>query len=368
MKHSPIENHPLSAARTQLGTARPRQGFTLVEMLLSIAIVSIVMVAMAEMLDAVLKNLSVAESRSSQFQESQAAFDSIIRRLSACEINPYYDFVYPGTPQDTSQVPIRYGLESDLHFICGPAAGPPGALIGGDNHPGHAIFFHGAYGFTDTSGLTEMGTLLNSWGYHLEFGDDAGTRADFLNAGNASPSKYRYRLKELQVPAELLQTYTAKLNEKTTEQDIYGWFRSGVNGGHSHTLAENIVALVITPLVTSQEGAPEKATELAPDYFYDTRAYQHNRGSQELMERTRHKLPPLVRITLVALSETSAQTLAETHGDNMPPLYPASLFTDVTKYESDLAALEANLVEQKLRYRVFTSTVRLRNSKWTSNP
>jgi uncharacterized protein (TIGR02599 family) len=255
-----------------------------------------------------------------------------------------------------------------LHFICGPAAGPPGALIGGDNHPGHAVFFHGTYGFTDEPDFKELGTLLNSWGYHLEFGDDAGTRADFLNAGDAAPKRYRFRLKELQVPAELLQTYTAKLNEKKTEEEIYAWFRSGVEAGRSHTLAENIVALVITPLVATHEGASGRATDLAPDYFYDTRAYQHNRGSQELMERTRHKLPPLIRITLVALSEASAQTLAEASGSNVPDLYPASLFTDATKYEEDLATLEASLVERKLRHRVFTSTVRLRNSKWTSNP
>ena len=105
------------------------RGFSLVELLTSLAIFSIVLVAMGEMVGAVLNQLRLGEARFSQFQESQAAFDSITRRLSTCELNPYYDFQYPGNPPDTSAVPTRYDLESDLHFVSGPAAAHVGVSL-----------------------------------------------------------------------------------------------------------------------------------------------------------------------------------------------------------------------------------------------
>jgi uncharacterized protein (TIGR02599 family) len=346
-----------------------RRAFTLVELLVSVGIFSIVLVAMGEMVNAVLNQLRIAEARFSQFQESQAAFDSMTRRLSTCEINPYYDYQYPGNPPNTSVIPTRYDLESDLHFVTGPSNNGTRSLLGDGNYPTHAAFFHGTYGLTDTPSWQELGTLLNSWGYFLEFSDDDSSRAPFLNEGGTSPKRYRYRLKELQVPAEDLRTYAARLNNQSSPNELYAWFRSAVAAGHSHTLAENVIALIITPLLASPDASVyEKETDLAPDYFYDTRAYQHNAASTALMQRTRHKLPPLLQVTLVAIDEASAQKLADEHGSSMPELYSPSLFKDASKYTDDLATLEAALSERKIRHRVFSTTIRLRNAKWTSNP
>ncbi|TLD68560.1 Verru_Chthon cassette protein C [Phragmitibacter flavus] len=365
----PLPSSSFAGSGPSLDAKKSRQAFTLVELLVSVGIFSIVLVAMGEMVNAVLNQLRIAEARFSQFQESQAAFDSMTRRLSTCEINPYYDYQYPGSPPDTSAVPTKYDLESDLHFVTGPSSSGSRALLSSGDHPTHAAFFHGTYGLTDTPAWQELGTLLNSWGYFLEFGDDDNHRATFLNDASTSPKRYRYRLKELQVPAEELRTYAAKLNTKNSATDLYAWFRTAVTANHSHTLAENVVALVISPLLASPDASVyEKETDLAPDYFYDTRAYQHNAASTNLMQRTRHKLPPLLQITLVAIDEASAQRLADEHGSSMPNLYPGNLFTDATRLNEDLTTLEATLTERKLRYRVFTTTIRLRNAKWTSNP
>lgn len=342
--------------------------FTLVELLLSIGIFAIVLVAMGEMVNAVLHQMRIAEARFSQFQEAQAAFDSMTRRLSTCEINPYYDYQYPSG--STSDIPTKYDLESDLHFVSGPAsAGAKPLLTGipGGSFVSHSVFFHGTYGITDNTALNELNGLMNSWGYFIEFGDDDAERAEFLNQGHA-PTRYRFRLKELQVPAETLLTYTAQLNKQTNANGLYNWFRNPITNKKAHTLAENVVALIISPLLATPNSAiDEKDTDLAPNYFYDSRAYQHSAASTNLMQRTRHQLPPLLRVTLVALDDASAQRLADKNGGNLPDLYPASLFTDATKYEQDLATLEENLTDQNLQYRIFSTTIRLRNSKWTSN-
>ncbi|WP_050029515.1 Verru_Chthon cassette protein C [Verrucomicrobium sp. BvORR034] len=347
----------------------PSRGFSLVELLTSLAIFSIVLVAMGEMVGAVLNQLRIGEARFSQFQESQAAFDSITRRLSTCELNPYYDFQYPGSPPDTSAVPTRYDLESDLHFVSGPATSGPNALLSAGSHPGHAIFFHGTFGLTDNPAWSELGTLLNSWGYYLEFGDDDGQRAGFLNAGSTSPRRHRFRLKELQVPAEALRTYAAGLNNQTSAAGLYSWFRTAAAAGHSHTLAENVVALVVSPLSPVPETATtEKETGIAPTYFYDTRAYQHAATSIALMQRTRHQLPPMLRVTLVALDEPSAQRLAEESGSAMPNLHPSGIFQDATKFDADLEQFESALTDRNLRFRTFSTTIRLRNARWNELP
>jgi uncharacterized protein (TIGR02599 family) len=211
-----------------------------------------------------------------------------------------------------------------------------------------------------------MGNLLNSWGYYLEFGSDATDRASFLNNGNVAQPHFRFRLKELQVSAEQLLTYSNSLSQMTSTKDVYRWFRdlAAANPSAGRTIAENVVALVITPL--QSDATTGTNTNLSPDYYYDTRAFQYaSTISQERRDRMRHRLPPILRITLVALDEVSAQKLETANGSSAPDLGLTDLFADATKYDTDLTTLTQNLQTRKLGYRVFTTTVRLRNSRWT---
>jgi uncharacterized protein (TIGR02599 family) len=336
------------------------RGFTLIELLLSMTIFSIVLLVTASMLDSTMTQLRIADARFSQFQETQAAFESMNLRITGCELNPYYDYVYPGN--NTATVPTSYKLSSDLHFVCGPARGGTLPLLPDGNRAGHGVFFHGTLGLSDQSSWQEMKGLVNSWGYYLEFGDDKNSRANFLNTSTA-PSRRRFRLKELQVPAEQLRTYALKLSAPGTSAGaLYDWFRTPASIPLcARTVAENVVALVITPLRPDTGGTLNN--DLAPTYFYDSRAYQHTSGA--LAERTRHRLPPLLQITLVALDEVSAQQLEDKHGDTMPDLGLDGLFLNANRYRQDLQALESTLQDRKLRYRVFTNTIRLRNARWT---
>ena len=177
------------------------------------------------------------------------------------------------------------------------------------------------------------------------------------------PSIKRFRLREFQVPAESVTTFADMLGEATNANEVYTWFRKHVDGGKVHTLAENIVALVITPLKPDPiEGVNN---EIAPNYTYDTRAYQHLSFPDEILESSRHKLPPLLRITLVALDGASATRLADSNPSSIPDLGLSGLFQIADNYEDDLAAFEEKLLEKKLNYRVFSTTIRLRNARWS---
>lgn len=330
--------------------------FTLVEMLISISILTVMLLVITGMLDTTLRQWRLADSRFSQFIEAQSAFESMTRRLSTCEMDPIYDYEYPNGQANAT--PLRYVRHSNLHFVCGPARSGSRPLLTSGNHPGQAIFFHGAYGLSNEPNWQTLGNLLNSWGYFIEYSDDT-SRAEFLNVNGVAP-RYRFRLKELQVPAESLRTYQALASSPSTSE-VYDWFRTPLTA-NAKTLAENIVALIITP--QSSDASTGTNTDLAPDYFYDTRAYLHaTELSSTLKEATRHRLPPLLRLTLVAMDDPSAQQLQDTHGATMPPLYSGALFQSAQNFTADLAAFEANLQALNLRYRIFNTTVRLKNSQ-----
>jgi len=326
-------------------------------------IFTIVLVTAASMLDSTMNQLKLAESRFSQFREAQAAFESMNLRLAGCELTPYYDYSYPNG--NTALVPTSYQLSSDLHFVCGPVSmGARPLLVPAGGRVTHGVFFHGAYGISDEPGWHDLRQLMNSWGYYVEFGSDQNDRAEFLNTA-ATGQRFRFRLKELQVPAEATRTYALRLNKSRITIDyLYDWFRTPANNPQfSRTVAENIIAMVVTPLRPDALGTV--SSDLAPAYIFDSRGYQYVADSVTL--RNRHKLPPLVRITLVALDENSAARLQDKHGSSMPSFDLDKLFTTPSRYDQDLAQLEATLQGEKLRYRVFTNTVRLRNSRWTSS-
>lgn len=365
MVANPSHGQPLSGNTMQAGMSprRPFKGniaraFSLLEMLLSVTILTIVLLVITGMLDTALRQWRLADSRFSQFMEAQAAFESMTRRLSTCEMDPIYDYEYPnGSANDT---PLRYVRHSDLHFVCGPATTGDLPLLTSGQHPGHAVFFHGAYGLTNQPQWQNLGNLLNSWGYFIEFSDDSPTRASFLNDGGRIAPRHRFRLKELQIPAETLRTYQP-LSSNPTTGETYDWFRTPL-ASHAKTLAENIIALIIIP--QSPDAITTTNSDLAPNYFYDTRGYQHAAHlSTALKENTRHRLPALLQLTLVALDEPSAQKLQDQNGSTMPGLFSNTLFTTADNYAADLTTLETNLKNAQLRYQIFNTTVRLRNSQ-----
>ncbi len=111
-------------------------------------------------------------------------------------------------------------------------------------------------------------------------------------------------------------------------------------------LAENVIALIILPK-RSVNDTPAGATELAPNFSYDSRLYQTKPGDSLAM-LTRNQLPPLVQVTMVAIDEKSAARLeSRAASASAPPdLGLGELFKtsgDGTQLTKDLATLEDTL-------------------------
>jgi uncharacterized protein (TIGR02599 family) len=332
-----------------------RPAFTLLELMVSMTVLALIMLLVFQMLDTTQKTFQSSRARASTFKEARVAFEGITRRIGQAMLNTYFDYKYPNN--NPLSTPTDYERKSDLHFISGRAD----TLLRGGQYSTHCVFFQAPLGFSLRPENQSLGSLLNSWGYFIEKGDDSAQIPQFLKTyDGADSSRERYRLMEFRPPTENMQVYGANLRNSYS----IDWFQNQINlasdGGvpFSRPLAENIIALVIEPKRSEKTGA----AVLSPRYEYDSRRFQKSNNARD---ETKHQLPPLVEVTMVAIDEESVIRNVQINGGKLEELVPSSLFTNQAQYENDLRVLEASLVKKRITYRVFNETVAIRASKFS---
>lgn len=318
----------------QAESAGKRRGaFTLVEMLAAMAITAMILAVLFGITQQAGDAWRTSSAKIEAFQGARRAFEAVTRSLSQATLNSYYDY-------NSVTNPSGYIRKSDLHFVAGKALLP--------GQVGHAVFFQTPGGYSDDARYEGMESLLNACGYFVRFGKDPSRPAFLDSLPNVPPARYRYRLMELMQPSQQLSVYDNPSGN--------AWIDAALaqTPPQLRQLGENIVALVILP--RSPEAAP-----LAGEFEYDSRSG----GASLPQPATQHQLPPLVEVLMVAIDENSAKRLT---GDtaNPPDFGVQGLFQRADRLESDLRELEAGLNRLRVTYRVFRTTVPLRNAKWSS--
>lgn len=353
-------------------------GFTLVELMVSTVILAMIALMAASMTSQTASLWRYTTGKIEQFNGARDAFESVTRRVGQATLNTYYDYYdASGKPRTVDNagnfIPKNYGRQSELRFICGSmdrgnmyhdTTAPPLAVDPSKPRPTHGIFFHAPLGFAaDPTKYNSLRGLLNCWGYYIEFASDQDNRPVFLQGGNTTvPLRWRYRLMQFMQPSESMITYAHPSQWLTPMANQTG-------SSNAHVLAENIVALILQPQLsqkdeqqlTSPPSVP--GTALAPSYFYDSTT-----KNPDPALNPQHQLPPVVRVTIVAIDEPSASRID--HGPNMPDLQLPKLFATDTadsanNYASDLATLQARLTQLHCSSRVFTTDVIIRGAKWS---
>ena len=332
--------------------------FTLLEILVSCAALALLLVFMVSITGMVQTTYRRTQGKAEQFREARVAFEAITRRLAQSTLNTYWDYHYPG--DDLSQPPDTYIRQSELRFRCGQASD---LLPAGTKSTTQAVFFQSPFGFTaDVGNYGGLESMLNTWGYFIEFGDDSTMRPPVVS-GAGIATRNRYRLYEMRVPGESI---TCSIYKWTSNHQTYNgadWFQVPLGQANRSAgfLAANIVALIFIAR------DPDNAV-LTTDYGYDSSP--DGRFPQSLSV---HQLPPNIQVTMVAIDEASAARLDT--GATPPDLGLAGLFTtvgDVTNeanpgYAQDLQTLGSRLAAKHINYRVFTTTVSVRGAKWNWN-
>lgn len=330
---------------------RKAAGFSLLEILVSMAVFAILLVAMTMMVNRTGSVWSYTRGKIEQFRETREAFDLVTRRLAEATLNTYLDYEdvdgnQRNSASSTTFVPFAYARQSELRFVSGPG------LAG----TSHATFFQAPLGRT-LNGNTGTQSL-NTMGYYTQLGDDSAFIPSFINA------RKRFRLMELVEPTEQLRVYHFTSGSATPAQRISrDWFLIALaqNPPPVQIVSENIIAIVLLPLlpVADRASGGYNETSLAPSYLYDSvlRNADANLNS-------RNQLPPLVRVTMIAIDEVSALRLGSAGHDEISAML-STKFAAANQYSTDLANVEQWLSGRSVSHRVFTTTVNLRNAKWS---
>lgn len=383
---------------------RNANAFTLIELLVSMTFLVILMLVVTEVVGLVQRTWVRTNSRVSQFREARQAFDLITNTLSQATLNTYWNTTMTQIGSDALgqaiSAPKSYQRQSELHFICGPTSQVLAAATG-NNYPGHAVFFQaplGVVSLVPANGsmvnTANMVNLLCGRGYFVEWGSDASFRPAFLNQApytSVVPVHNRMRLMEYSPTAEMNDIYSASYRTDPTK--IKNWYQDATVGAlakevqnanetsatrfFTRPVAENVLALVISPQLenTGLNGiVSASAYSIAPNYLYDSSTVGIVTNNPQ---GTQHLLPPLLRVTMIVLDDRSAEFLASPSNSAVQGQVLqgfSGLFQSAASYTSDLEGtpdspgkLKTLLLAAKLNYRVYTTTIALKQGRWSSN-
>jgi uncharacterized protein (TIGR02599 family) len=396
-------------------------GFTLVEMLTSIAVLAVIILLASEMIGSTEKLYKNTTAKIDSFRDARVAFEMMTDQLRQATVNTYYDY-FDSTGRTLEQfnatnagastgafTPVSYGRQSELHFISGPVNGTATSTASGSSVgpkltlsvPGggqvvtDAVFFQYPQAYTDVvgnpasanSGYGILGSLLNATGFFVEFGPEvvppsgawsANSPPALITAAPTFQPTYRFRLMQFIQPTEYLAIYTYSTTTGTGAND---WFNLPITSSHVtnvRMVADNIIALIICPKETDSP-----TDTLAPAYIYDSRMGATSgsspwKPSSGLQPLQMNQMPPILRVAMVALDEPSAKVLQGT-STTLPasissamassnPNTGASLFSNSQNMDSDLTYLQTELeaIKPHLNYRVFNTTIAVRSAKFSS--
>lgn len=340
------------------------QAFSLIELLTAMTILSVLMLLMTSLLDQVQKSWRFGEERISQFREARVAFDLMTKNMSQATMNTYLDYEY----DDDNQVK-EYKKRSELHFYTNHAKTLEGSLNLNGQTSGHVVFFQAPLGYSNR--YRNLSNLFNGRGYLVVHGSDR----EFIPS-IVQNTTHRFRLMEFRPPAEANQVFQDAIDEISEDgggtQEFTKWWNQGLSGigetsfeYYLNPMAQNIVLLLVTPMDTLESLVDDRydtSSEIAPNYIFDS--------NKPRIAGVEQQVPPLVKVTMVAIDESTAVQLEDEFGEQKPDIIPDDLFVDTKDYNEDIQELiehfnDHNRTERsKINYRVFSTVVMLRSAKW----
>lgn len=285
--------------------ARAMRGWTLIELLVSITILSLLLLFAAEILQLSRGAWQHTHTALRRQLSEDAARSVLLHELPQATLQARSE--YDG---DTA-VTVR---ESDLHFVCGPAAE---LLPQATSALGDAIFFHAL------APDEELRQTLQARGFWCEYSTGESWQPAFL----PMPQRKRFRLLCWHPPATSFQPPAAS-GTAPGRQTVYAWFQQRT--AHVSVVAEDVLAMHVQAMPGSLP-------------LYDSRHHEWAAGHAGT-SATRHQLPRELHITLLIIDEASLARLSAAQADELQSrlvqtaaLKPGGLRPDFTLVQEQLA-------------------------------
>lgn len=314
------------------------RAFSLVEVLVATAVLALLLGITLATFNQTIATLGQASSKASSFQTARTAFDLMSKTISQATLNTYWDYYDASGARRmeanaTNFIPASYKRASDLPFV----------IQQNDIH-GQCVVFSAPESRDVSSSKQGAQGLLNLCSYAVRFGSDQ----SFRPSSYAGSISYRYRLMQAVQPRDN--------GVKVFSNTGTNWI-SGVTAKEL-PIAANVIALIIWPRLSPLEDTV--GTNLSTNYQYDSLS-----GSALQLAQ----LPPVLQVTMVVIDEATANRLIT---GSTPPadienaLKKNNRFHDVTQYDTDLKGLQADLLKAGIKYELFTTTIPIRESKWSN--
>jgi uncharacterized protein (TIGR02599 family) len=222
---------------------------------------------------------------------------------------------------------------------------------------------------------SSTGSLLNARGYAVRFGNDAEGRPPFLG-GYDIPVHWRYQLIEYRPPTERSEGGGATFQGNMIYAKPTTWFQEDSEAS-TRVVADNILLLLLSPRVAESVATANQTSpwQIAPQYRYNSLDADNSTESMDAVrvtadgkvyQGTQHLLPPTVMVTLVVADEVTFQRWLARRGQHEVNLLgeAAAPFKDAHYYDRDLELLKSYLTKERVNFRVFSTSVALRNARW----
>ena len=358
-----------------------KKSFTLVEMLVAIAIFSILLILSVSIISQTRKVWVYSNSKMSQGREARVAFNSLVSRLSEATVNPYYGYTFSatGTTVPITYLPNSYVRRSELRFISGLSTNINTTVnTPVVTSPTDAVFFSAPLGVVSNSTTYgHLPSLLNVCGFYIQWTNVDPNRPSIMPASTAP---YRFCLMQFIQPAESMSVYSQTVPFSTSNTNgnyptynfVTGtsWQNTAMANSAAtgvRPIAENVVALLLLPATNSIDGSGT----LAPNFLYNSEvAPPGATPATTPVNRT----PPVMRVVMYTIDDASAKKLPQS--STMPNLYvdtssnplflnSSVLFPNSTTGDiGDLARFEASLNSKHLIYRRFDAAIDLPSQPW----
>ena len=313
--------------------------FTLIELMVSTAIMLVVILVLLQVIAGMTNIWHNSTGTISSFESARAAFTTMTRTLSRATLKTYIDYTNDPTANnppfgyfrttgtsgnEATFVPSQFARNSELHFISGPTTAVAG--VTGVNYPGDCVFFQAPEGIVSISTDKYLTKSLDNFGFYVTYTTSmtaTNTMPTWLRTAlglGTTTATPRFRLMECVEPAENLHTYNdingpgtaGPWTAPTTYTSAISYINFVVSGGTGYlqgqvgkleqnvVLADNVVLLVFRPRVEPEDeqtlagtgGVLTTATPspitysqttagsiISPNYNYDSRAWWGGYGA-----------------------------------------------------------------------------------------
>lgn len=340
---------------TPIVATRKASAFTLVELLAATAVFIVLLGIILAVTNSISATIRHATSGIEAQSASRTGFDLMNRYLSQATLNPYWDY-------DNPLAPTVYLRQSDLQFIIRQNKQKASY--------GQEVYFVTPEAYSKDSTLRATRGLMNACSAFVRFGSSK----DFQPSGVGN-EKFRYRLMFGLQPTEDLSVFNKPARTSNQTESAYraaiqqywnaaAWL-TPISDSDSKPavtpLIDNVIALIVWPRLSSAEDATGQ--ELTTDYSYNSQ----DNAMTIPQPITANQLPPVVDITMIVISEASAARL-DRGSSTAPQEIESALagkFTQVEKYQDDIAQVSKALSDNGIEFKIFSTALPLRESKWS---